>query len=329
MTHGGSLKVPSSARASFTLSELLVAVTIIGMLAAMAMGVYVSVRESARVARTRATIAKIHRLLMERYEGYLVRPIPMTTRGLPPEEAARRRLNAIRDLIRMEMPQSFSEIRTGPLMFAAGTQWYSVPDPAVRRAYFRKISGASPDNQSAECLFLILTTGPDSARDQFAGYEIADTDEDALPEFIDGWGRPIRFLRWAPGLVDSDLQPRVVDDSGNFVADLAVEAVKTNYDPFDPRKVDYSLATDPSVPNYPPRSWRLVPFVYSAGPDGEYGLYDIEYVYQNMGDNAPELTWRGSPFFFFDGQQLVVNLLGKSIDSGYTDNLHNHRLESR
>ncbi|MCS7238904.1 MAG: type II secretion system GspH family protein [Thermoguttaceae bacterium] len=315
----------------FTLAELLVAIAIIGMLATMALGAFYVTREQARATRTRATIAKINRLLLERYENYLARRAPITTAGLPPRVAAERRLNAIRDLIRMEMPQCFSEITQGPLVFTSpfpppnGSQ-YSIPQPAIHRVYQQRLaqSNATPDHQSAECLYMILTVGPQSARDQFADYEIADTDQDGLPEFVDGWGRPIRFLRWAPGIVDSDIQPRVVDANGAFDPIAAVEAVKNDYDPFDSRKVDYSV--DTAGPNFPPRSWRLMPFVYSAGADGVYDIYDIEHVASQAGPNAPELTWIGNPYYFWDGKQRVVNTLGKSTGSGFADNIHNHRV---
>jgi hypothetical protein len=92
---------------------------------------------------------------------------------------------------------------------------------------------------------MILTTGMgDETSDGslFNQRDFADTDDDGMPEFIDGWGRPIGFLRWAPGF-RSDMQ------TGDPVND---------HDPFDPRKVD-TLA------------YRVFPLIYSAGPDGAYG----------------------------------------------------------
>ncbi len=43
------------------------------------------------------------------------------------------------------------------------------------------------------------------AREVFKPADVADVDQDGFPEFIDAWGKPIRFLRWAPGFL-SDLQ---------------------------------------------------------------------------------------------------------------------------
>ena len=38
--------------------------------------------------------------------------------------------------------------------------------------------------------------------DQFSGFEVADLDNDGLPEFVDAWGEPIRFYRWPTRLID-------------------------------------------------------------------------------------------------------------------------------
>ena len=38
--------------------------------------------------------------------------------------------------------------------------------------------------------------------DQFSPLEVADTDEDGLPEFVDAWGEPLRFYRWPTRLID-------------------------------------------------------------------------------------------------------------------------------
>jgi|GEM_PF-393798 len=38
--------------------------------------------------------------------------------------------------------------------------------------------------------------------DDFKASEVADTDGDGLPEFVDGWGQPLRFYRWPTRLID-------------------------------------------------------------------------------------------------------------------------------
>jgi prepilin-type N-terminal cleavage/methylation domain-containing protein len=61
--------------------------------------------------------------------------------------------------------------------------------------------------ESSELLYFTLvmsgTFGASSTdTDQFSTSELADTDSDGLPEFIDAWGEPLRFYRWPTRLVD-------------------------------------------------------------------------------------------------------------------------------
>ena len=62
----------------------------------------------------------------------------------------------------------------------------------------------------AEMLYAMLVEGQGPygsvfSRDDFTEKEVRDTDLDGLPEFIDGWGKPIQFFRW-PVLYHSDVQ---------------------------------------------------------------------------------------------------------------------------
>ncbi len=58
-----------------------------------------------------------------------------------------------------------------------------------------------PLTESSELLYFAITRleifgAPLIGIDEFRTQEVADTDNDGLPEFIDGWGRPLRFYRW-------------------------------------------------------------------------------------------------------------------------------------
>jgi hypothetical protein len=129
------------------------------------------------------------------------------------------------------------------------------------------------ENQSAECLYLIVTVGlRGDDRAVFKDRDVGDTDfngaGDGMPEFIDAWGRPINFLRWAPG----------------FISDLQTQDPVEHHDPFDPLRLQTSsptakgqppLASGESVPS----AWgfALVPLIYSAGPDKEYGIHELHF----------------------------------------------------
>ena len=64
---------------AFTLVELLVTITIIGILAAMTLGALQASRQAGREYATKATIAKLNNIIMQRYESYLTRRVPIST----------------------------------------------------------------------------------------------------------------------------------------------------------------------------------------------------------------------------------------------------------
>ena len=360
----------------FTLVELLVTITILGILAGMVSGALIVARQSFRISATRATIDKLHRIIMTRYECYCARRVPLSddwpddpTLQFPENlsEMARIardrlgwtpvdpnkpkdswtswwanfvRLAALRDMMRMEMPERWTDVTNGPLYLLRldrrppPAQSQLVPNPpSIYLAYRARCVAQngnlipSPENAPAECLYLFVTMlGGEKARRQFRGNEIGDTDGDGFPEFLDGWGRPIYFLRWAPGFNDSDLQRNVIsmkqlDDGLTWTAaEVLTErqtAAQEDHDPFDPRRVD--MAVTPSI-NDPPRGWRLFPLVYSAGADGEYGL--------SIDDQAAPYVWSELPLtnsHYARGWGLPLKVNGAWV---HFDNIHNHRSEA-
>jgi hypothetical protein len=119
-----------------------------------------------------------------------------------------------------------------------------------------------------------------------------------MPEFHDAWGNPIKFLRWAPGfLSDSDVQ------TGNALED---------HDPQDAMKVE-------------PNSYRLVPLIYSAGPDGVYDI-NFEGNYFYGGSMNPYAENVGEPI---DSENMSVTAPGSANGRlDHYDNIHNHRSEA-
>jgi hypothetical protein len=130
-------------------------------------------------------------------------------------------------LVRLEMPDRFSDLTFTPsVLLLPGTttparpyQWNSYmrklalsqsANPLTRGQSFQQyIDYVSRQYQSAECLYLILTTGVDDssvATEHFSPKDFGDKDGDGLAEFHDPWGNPIEFLRWAPGF-ESPAQP--------------------------------------------------------------------------------------------------------------------------
>lgn len=375
--------LPNSAAyrtSGFTLVELLVTVTIISILAGIAIAALASAREIARINATRATVEKITDIIMQRYESYRTRRLPVTqgyiqqfaaamttTYGsVPSQELTNRiRLDALRDLMRMEMPDRWSDVVYDPsnpvydVNDTATNHWRPnlvlPPEdtPSLTIQYFQKYKAAyqyvetkfsslSTDERrlklqglaSAECLYMIVMSDPEAAA-QFNAFEIGDTDEDSLPEFIDGWGHPISFLRWPAGFVAS------------FKADtdIQVDSSKSKHDPFDPQNVDRPATTDPDSAT----GYALYPLIYSAGPDGFPDIYDGTAIasgetlahkysyncpldpYNNPGIPSPPNNYPGT---YKMGQPM--HLEGASVPSAtplvnlrHYDNIHNHRIEGR
>ena len=140
-----ALRLPPSA---FTLVELLVTISIMAIMAALAMGALHSARQTAAAATTKATIAKINTIIMQQYEGYLTRRVPLgqfidssTGRPVPATQAAQIRLYALRDLMRMEMPDRLFDITDPPLSqkVGGGTTTVSVAQPALNRLYNSRV----------------------------------------------------------------------------------------------------------------------------------------------------------------------------------------------
>lgn len=352
-------------RRGFTLVELLVSITIIAILSGIMLVALTIGRGAALRARTTVTITNLQNIIAPLHASYRARRMPRSFAAVKFGHIQGIHLNLLRDTMRMELPQCWDDVREPPLQFdcrlADGTiGTYQLPGPPMRAAVAgRRLANASqaadakygagplfgegPErierHASAECLYLIVILADPENRGRFQNDEVGDVDGDGLLEFLDGWGNPIYFLRWAPGVVDSDVQPVVTALAGGvavFRSDWAVKAVEEDYDPFDGQPADKSLNGFPAdavlgiKPGYPPRSWRLVPYIYSAGRDH---VYDIQ--------NTSPLPICGNPYYFVDTtlNRRVVNLAGAPLDGtnyltnppeapdgemGHYDNIHSH-----
>lgn len=310
-------------RRGFTVVELMIVISIIALLAAMAASALSNAAEQARAQRTRAIINKIDQLIMEKWDGFRTRSVPY--RGVYNENVkvrAQNRLNAIREIQRMELPERRSDVIniTNPTTLEAPVS--GVATSSLLRAYFRKVyawTGGNPANwteqyQGAECLYLILSCmrdGDQSALEYFTASEIGDVDGDGMPEILDGWGRPIEFLRWAPGYT----RESPVGTLTHQTIDASVAP-----DPFDPMKLEGA------------GNFALTPLIYSAGPDGEYEVNVNIRVSTSQPEDSPmrytTTTPPNNPYLtdVDDSTILVGSVLDLDGDThhGWTDNITNH-----
>jgi hypothetical protein len=245
--------------------------------------------------KTKATVAKLDEIIMRMYAGYATRRVPINTSGVHPQEAARRRLDALRDLMRMEMPERFNDITDAPHNYS----WGAIGRPALNMAY-NSVGAPSGVNSHAECLYLIVSIANPQELEHFGADEIGDTDGDGFPEFVDAWGNPIYFLRWAPGFIDSDIQPP---------PGIATTDPRFKHDPFDTHGL------------YPAR-WKLVPLIFSAGPDGRVDISQGGLINHGL-EMGQNVSYSGDPY--------NVNIGAPNTVRGERrhDNIHNHRLDVR
>jgi hypothetical protein len=225
----------------------------------------------------------------------------------------------------MEMPDRWSDVTNGPLVFlwSGGLPWIDKkPHNAIKiqTRYERaknllltkyglvKAEEILNANASAKLLYLVVTAYDSEAPEQFREDEVSRHTEDEMPVFIDGWGNPIRFLRWAPGLDQSEIQPTVVPIDDPASRRKAFELAPDQLNPTN--IVRQGSLTAPHTTEV---GWKLLPIIYSAGPDEGYGIYDLT-----------NYSYSGNPYYLFTGQTPVCSL-GSSVDSSRYDNITNHR----
>jgi prepilin-type N-terminal cleavage/methylation domain-containing protein len=334
-------------RSAFTLVELLVAMTVMGVLASMVLFALASATESAKVAKTQSTINKLNAIIMAKYESYRTRRVPVDVskvqdyyqnvltqsdqynRWIPPaptvkpaQAIAIARLDVLRELIRLEMPDGFTDIVDSsgnqvPII----TQWRNVAGgpiqtmarPSLNQTYYAAYKAAKNRNaaallqlpQQAVCLYLIISKGSDDpdVMEQFSANEIQTDPQTMLSYFVDGWGHPIYFLRWAPAYV-SQLQP----------------SLQTQHDPFDPLNAS-AVARPNSKSTFP-----LYPLIYSAGPDGKYDLK------VDIGGSAVHFeNFANDPFYNKSPNQIATYIGQRDADNDgvdqSVDNITNHDIE--
>jgi prepilin-type N-terminal cleavage/methylation domain-containing protein len=454
----GALPYPRALRPrGFTLIELLITVSIIAIMASMILFALYGAGEAAKTAKTRALIVKLDAVIKGKWEAYKTRRVPLPplidesftdTNGngyydtadtysdangngqwdFSPRSRARMRLDALRDLMRMELPDRYTDlvdvtpagvVTANPApSYTSALNPFPIPTPSVWRSYMQRVRNAvnagnvpTVANQGAECLYMIVMAAvADDAdsRDVIKQDSIGDTDADGMPEFIDGWGQPIKFLRWAPG-IQSELQVLVTgtvtassggppatvtvmssglssergayvggtiavidqsqtripkpiqgnrmaritgyDGAGTFTCAVPSYTMQQPFgsagpptgnepvvilapDPFDSfgiYPIYRSGGNTPPSPDTSVPSFAIYPLIYSAGPDGTFGIIaDVDDP--SMGVQVLNYRTNGMNPFYINSSNNY-QMLGTSADlptepkftpGGWRDNIHNH-----
>ncbi len=202
---------------------------------------------------------------------------------------------------------------------------------------------------------MILTIGSTDGGmfgEQLPTKDVGDVDGDGLLEFQDSWvsaytkyppagpalsplpaawrsfpwwaqgkrNSPISFIRWPAGYYsDASVQDSAYSEylsNPNYPS--AIEFSVTHHDWFDPLKVDVPFSAPQTPPA--PRGYRILPLIYSAGPDGVNDIYSVS------GSATPYFNGGGTPNTYLAGTPADTNNDG-SIGAG--DNITNQELDTR
>ena len=325
--------------AGFTLVELMVSIVIVAILSGLTLSGLARLRSEAKRSKTGTTVRKLHEIVWPLFSGICNRRLAEPTVGtffIPSSTLNAKQVAAWqrRELIRrqqiLEMPETWNEVAdlvssqyllpdtvatalslglsasSRPLTLATDSRNFSGPVKAyaARKA---KPTPPSPDYASAECLFMIVAfSGDPEILETFHASEIGDKDGDEAPEFHDGWGKPILFMRWAPGVSYTQIQS--TDQT-------------TNPDPSDPMNLD-------------PSEHGLVPLIWSGGADD--ALSDWNGADPGYGFRADNAGWlaaimaaaNGSPSALFP---ICTSTNGENVSgmANWADNITNHALPVR
>ena len=242
----------------FTLVELLVVMVVIAILAAGALFVLFKAETYGKEAFTRGQIVGLHRVVMDSWENYAIRPLNVAKWDPATETSAEyeaRKKAAFDAVMAMDFPNRWDEI-TGTVTNPISSADRTGPSRAYQARLIAKTTNPNTSLQAAECLYLIVsmsTNGLDRFFDKNHFDEegrIGDTDGDKAPEFLDGWGRPIFFLRAPVGF---------------------------------PSTLNEDQANNPMF------------LIYSPGPDKRYGLNVDPNAHEDPSDDTTPLIPIGTP----------------------------------
>jgi prepilin-type N-terminal cleavage/methylation domain-containing protein len=276
-------------RPGFTLIELLTVITILAILGAISIGAMGNAASRGKADTSRNIVGMLSTAILEQYENY--------------EDLAAAKVRTatsvvdLRKRMREEMPDSWADVAPSTNVPSASY--------AASRAYAAYKASGNPSSTygGAECLYMIITQSgwfPDFLSNVPSKF-IGDIDKDGAFEFWDGWGRPISFIRWAPGAMPANRR-----DAARY------------HDPLDPYNTDST-------------AFALVPLVFSPGKDESlndpvsvvsgYGLLSRN---QNGWPDAALAVSGTTPCTYNpDGQGLIGSPDSDNPDA-YRDNISNY-----
>lgn len=247
-----------SAVGGFSLTELLVAMAIMLVLASLASAAISAAASSQKKLRTKTLIGKLNAIVASQYEEYAGRDVDAASGSL--------RGQALRAIAQGDLPDDWTIVSTLAAKPATDLTPHQLAYVAVWNSIANKQS-VMQSNAGAECLFMVVMQGgiADCLDCRGLRIDIGDQDGDGMPEFLDAWGSPIRLILWP-----SDLQ--LPPGSGKRFFSTIL--------PFD--------ATVPAIDDSVGGLMR--PLIVSAGPDRAFGLAATAAPQTGVSDNADNIT---------------------------------------
>jgi prepilin-type N-terminal cleavage/methylation domain-containing protein len=315
-------------RRAFTLVELLMVIVVIGILTSLLVVASMSVIGSARESATKGTIIKVNGMLKERlsvFSGHKTDPVQIASVStIAAGDNKRAEVLARKVEFLRAFPQTWGE--------------------AVRANLIKETevpATITPDAESSEVLYYVMTSSNSLGMspvdtDAFNSNEVRDTNGNEKLEFVDAWGRPLRFYRWPTQLVRgggfTDATEGSIVESDIIRAKIlfgdAIKSVaQAQQDPDDPiallrsggwdsnANADAFEGNTTSLLPINDASGNLVgnffhslgtfhaPLLVSAGADGALGLYSPSSEFgstnwTNRGDLArPESLTDNAPLY--------------------------------